>query len=80
MKIASLAMRDIRQSHIGSRVSATATLGDGDVLDVAGILRWITLTSDTVVLAIEEGDSGSDATEWEFAPTANVSIEAVADI
>lgn len=63
---------DIGRHHIGATVTAHPRTTDGTE-PVTGILRWITWTSDHVVLALEDGEDAG-AVEWTLHPGDEVTI------
>jgi hypothetical protein len=66
----------LRHEHIGALVEAAPRTDEG-VEVVRGLVRWYTVTSDEVVVAIEEGpdeDAGSGAEEWRFSTDAELTL------
>jgi len=69
---------DLTRCHIGASVAFDAQTNDGPEA-VAGLLRWLTFTSDHVILAVEDEDD-SGAVEWTMPADADVEIRAVRGI
>lgn len=70
----------IRRDHIGATVTIQPPCPHApEQLTITGVLRWITHTSDAVILAVEEGgDDGDGAVEWDMPLGAPVIVQAPA--
>lgn len=69
---------ELGHQHVGGRVVAKPLTDEGHV-EVEGVIRWLTFTSDTVVIAIEAGegpDPDGGAIEWNFNPGETVTMTA----
>lgn len=70
---------DLHARHIGRTLDADVSVpgadGTGDVEHIHGVIRWITFTSDTVLVAVEATE-GEAPVEWQFFPIETVELTA----
>jgi hypothetical protein len=62
---------DLQPKNIGQQIEAGAPLDAGETEHVAGVVRWYTVTSDEVIIAVEE-DPDESAEEWRFPHNAQI--------
>lgn len=64
----------LRRDDIGRVVTIRPTVDEPPAPVVTGVIRWLTFTSDEVIVAIEE--PGDAAVEWTLRPNDVIQLEA----